>query len=358
MENKEQNLSYVNIEELKPSQYNTFSTDEYSDLKESIRAMGLLTPLTVVGVPGSYEILSGERRFRAISDLHKENAELFAKVPVYIVGTDTMNTTKQQIIIEISNLELRSESDYNVHDHRFCLLRLIKEMSNSPEEEDKLIADIFMNSMKLSNRYKNMYKNVFDNGNEDLISLVTSDEKHVSLADASNIAELDKDKQEEAVKRISDGEKARDVYNDITGKGNKNEAQSETDVQDDPSEMPSFDTDMLDAEETVISSAPASSSDYEPDDEYEDDEDSADLDELMADFDRSVSDDKEEEEDDDYDFSGLFGKNQYNAEDYIPDAMSVVRWLNQVMSKERADFTPDEEEAYELAEKWVDEKRI
>lgn len=358
MENKEQNLSYVNIEELKPSQYNTFTTDEYSDLKESIRAMGLLTPLTVVGVPGSYEILSGERRYRAISDLHRENAELFAKVPVYIVGTDSMNTTKQQIIIEISNLEARSESDYNVHDHRFRLLRLIKEMSDSPEEENRLTAEIFKNSMKLSNRYKNMYKNVFDNGNEDLISLVTNDENHISLVDASSIAELDRDKQDEAVKRINEGEKARDVYNDITGASKKSEPQSEQKVQEVPDEMPSFDTDMFSSEETEVSTS--SAPEYEPDDDYEDDNDDADLDELMADFDRTVSDgENEEDEDDDYDFSGLFGKNQYNAEDYIPDALSVVRWFRSgIMDKERSEFTPDEEEAYELAEKWVKEKRL
>lgn len=359
-------LSYVGISELRPSRYNMFSTDQYSELKESIRAVGLLTPLTVIGSPGAYDILSGERRYRAISDLHKEDASLFEKVPVYIIGDTDMNTTKQQVIIEVANLEARSESDYNVHDHRFRLLRLIRDMAASPEEENKLIADIFKNSMKLSTRYRNMYKNVFNNGNDEIISMVSAnDETHITLPDASNLSSLNKENQKKALDRIHNGEKPKDVYDDLAAaEGKKKPAQEEN-------EIPSFDTSAFDGEDDY-GSYESPSSDSAEDDSYEDDpyngfydsddaedktDDEAedeDASKMLSDFNNAVDEELgvETEQDDDYDFEKLFGK-KYHEESYMPDAVDVRNWMQKIMKKHRSEFTEFEEEVYELAEKWV-----
>lgn len=372
-ETTKKELSYVGINELRPSRYNMFATDQYKDLKESIRAVGLLTPLTVIGTPGAYDILSGERRFRAISDLHKEDASLFEKVPVYIIGKEDMNTTKQKVIIEVANLETRGEADYNVHDHRFRLMRLIREMASSPEEEDKMVADVFKNNMKLSSRYKNMYKNVFDNGIEELVSIVTDSKTHVPLAEASNLAELSEEGQKEAVERVKNGEKAKDVYNDLAVA----EGKKKPEPKPEETEMPSFDSSDLDdreygsydepAEDTYNDSDPYDEETYDdPHDDdpyenpvseaYDDDEEEADAGELLRKFNELVDEEcGTEQSNGDSGLENVFGKH-YQEEDYIPDAPAVKRWMDKIMKKSRSDFDPFEEEVYELAEKWVARK--
>ena len=62
------NVVEININEIQPSRYQPrleFDEEAIKELSESIKENGLIQPITVRDVDGHYEIIAGERRFRA-----------------------------------------------------------------------------------------------------------------------------------------------------------------------------------------------------------------------------------------------------------------------------------------------------
>lgn len=64
-------LREIEVDRIRPNQYqprNEFRADELNELAESIRAAGLLQPITVRRLPSGdeYELVAGERRLRAV----------------------------------------------------------------------------------------------------------------------------------------------------------------------------------------------------------------------------------------------------------------------------------------------------
>ena len=63
----------VDINLLYETPLQSFEMDEIPELKQSIRLYGLLTPLTVcMDDGGKCEVLSGNRRYRAIKELRQD----------------------------------------------------------------------------------------------------------------------------------------------------------------------------------------------------------------------------------------------------------------------------------------------
>lgn len=324
-------LKYVDIDKLKPSQFNSYPTDDYADLKASIEAIGLLTPITVISDDDdSYQIISGERRYRAVCDIHADDETKFARVPVYVIGKNDMDSIRQQINIEVSNLETRSDSDYNVHDHRFRLLELIRDISNSPEEEDKMVADVFQNSMHVSPRYKNMYRSIFNSGNENLVRIAADPKNHARIADVSKATHLDREKQDEMVRRVDAGENAKDVYDDLSGK--KKEKEKNEEAESTESKKTSYEEDA-----------------YEPDDSYDDLDSAMDAFNELAD-ELGIGDNSEDDSDDE-----LPSPSKQKKGKTLPSAAAVAEWMNNVMQKSYGELSSEELNVYRLAKKWTKE---
>lgn len=65
-------LRDIPVGEIRPNQYQPrkeFSETELKELADSIRTSGLLQPITVRSVDGAYELIAGERRYRAVKSL-------------------------------------------------------------------------------------------------------------------------------------------------------------------------------------------------------------------------------------------------------------------------------------------------
>lgn len=82
-------LLQLDIGQVKPSVTNPrqlFDRAPLEALKQSIRAHGVLVPITVFKLPGQdrYGIVDGERRFRCCVELHEEGVEL--RVPANVVS--------------------------------------------------------------------------------------------------------------------------------------------------------------------------------------------------------------------------------------------------------------------------------
>jgi ParB family chromosome partitioning protein len=68
----EAELQHIPVAQIKPNPYQPrkdFKTEELADLEASMKAGGLLQPITVRTVSGGYELIAGERRLRAASRL-------------------------------------------------------------------------------------------------------------------------------------------------------------------------------------------------------------------------------------------------------------------------------------------------
>ena len=61
-------IQYITIEDISPSELNprkTFDEESLSELAQNIREQGILQPITVRNIPLGFEIICGERRYRA-----------------------------------------------------------------------------------------------------------------------------------------------------------------------------------------------------------------------------------------------------------------------------------------------------
>jgi ParB family chromosome partitioning protein len=195
-------LANLNISLLKPNPYNTFEHNDLSDLEGSLLSCGLLTPLSVIGPneQNQYQILTGERRYYAMVHINEYQQNTFVDIPCYIVGDNNMSQVEQKLIIESSNLETR---DFNKDEHRFKIMKLLKEMVDEGKIEYQNIVNEAGKYMSVSDRYRRMYLQIFENGNLSLRTLVEG--KKITVTEASRVSKLNEETQEKIIDEINNG---------------------------------------------------------------------------------------------------------------------------------------------------------
>ena len=88
-----------------------FSQDELNSLASSIRETGIIQPILVRKIDDSYEIVAGERRWRAaqIANIHE--------VPVVIKELTNEEVVKISIIENIQRVDLNPIEEANSYNH-------------------------------------------------------------------------------------------------------------------------------------------------------------------------------------------------------------------------------------------------
>jgi len=100
----------------------TFDEEALAELSESIKVLGLVQPITVRQIGAKYQIISGERRYRA-----SKMAGL-SHIPAYIVKTD------DQGMLEMAIVENIQREDLNVMEVALSYRRLIEECNLTQEQ--------------------------------------------------------------------------------------------------------------------------------------------------------------------------------------------------------------------------------
>lgn len=134
---------FVNINKVEPNREQprkNFDEDSLVDLSESIKQVGVLQPLLVLDKKDYYEIIAGERRWRA--------AKLagLKEVPVRI-----MNLTDQEVV-EISLVENIQRENLNPIEEAFAYKRLLTELHLKQDEVAERVSKsrtAVTNSMRL-----------------------------------------------------------------------------------------------------------------------------------------------------------------------------------------------------------------
>lgn len=93
----------IPVDEVEPNPYQprmTFDQEALEELSDSIRTLGLIQPITVRKAGRKYQIISGERRFRAC------RLAGMSMVPAYILSTDDQGMLEMAIVENIQRQDL------------------------------------------------------------------------------------------------------------------------------------------------------------------------------------------------------------------------------------------------------------
>lgn len=113
------------IDEITPNRYQprtVFSQEELARLTDSIAQQGVLQPLLVRHLDGSYELIAGERRWRAAKEAKLTHVPVFVK-----------DLTDEQVL-EVSIIENIQRENLNVLEEAEAYYRLINEFNYTQEK--------------------------------------------------------------------------------------------------------------------------------------------------------------------------------------------------------------------------------
>jgi len=130
LQGESKGLFYCGIEEIRPNRSQPrkrFEESKLEELSESIREKGILEPLIVRKMDQGYELIVGERRWRAA-----QKAGL-KEVPVIVKEVDSREA------LEISLIENIQREELNAIEEAEAFKRLIEEFNISQEELSKRV---------------------------------------------------------------------------------------------------------------------------------------------------------------------------------------------------------------------------
>jgi len=134
-EDSQQSIKEVDINMLEPGRFQprmNFDPSRHEDLVSSIREKGIMQPLIVRPLRGAgeqqkYELIAGERRFRALKELGH------AKAPIIIRNVNDEEALELSLIENIQRQELNAIEEAHAYE------RLINEFGLSQEDVSKAV---------------------------------------------------------------------------------------------------------------------------------------------------------------------------------------------------------------------------
>jgi len=124
-------LNEIEVSKVKPNPFQpreTFDPAALQELKQSIGENGVIQPITVRQTESGYELIAGERRLRAVSELGHD------QIPAYVLDVKT-----DQEMIELSLIENIQRENLNPIDEANGYQRLITECRLTQDEVAKKV---------------------------------------------------------------------------------------------------------------------------------------------------------------------------------------------------------------------------
>jgi ParB family chromosome partitioning protein len=124
--NGKEQLLEVDIAMVRPNPYQPrleFDPVALTELKNSIRENGLIQPITVRRVDGAFELIAGERRLRAATEVG------YDRIPAYIIKVET-----KEEMLELALIENVQREKLNPIEQAVAYQRLIDECNLTQDE--------------------------------------------------------------------------------------------------------------------------------------------------------------------------------------------------------------------------------
>ena len=183
-------LEYIDINKIHRSEKNFYEIIDIDDLAEDIKINGLNHNLVVRPTEnGTYELISGERRYTALSKLVNEGNKQFASVPCKIVE---LNDLDAEIVLIQANAQTRELSEAEKLKQVQRLSELYKAKKANGEKVGK-IREVIANDLKLSPTQVGRYERINNNLIQELKELL--EQGNLSTSNASEFSTLSEESQ-------------------------------------------------------------------------------------------------------------------------------------------------------------------
>ena len=183
-------LEYIDINKIHRSEKNFYEIIDIDDLAEDIKINGLNHNLVVRPTEnGTYELISGERRYTALSKLVNEGNKQFASVPCKIVE---LNDLDAEIVLIQANAQTRELSESEKLKQVQRLSELYKAKKANGEKVGK-IREVIANDLKLSPTQVGRYERINNNLIQELKELL--EQGNLSTSNASEFSTLSEESQ-------------------------------------------------------------------------------------------------------------------------------------------------------------------
>ena len=188
----------IPIEQIDRNEENNYSIENIDELIDSIRAVGLKQNLDVMKMPnGRYKILTGHRRFEAITELAKED-DKYKMVPCTVteIGTVALpvsDDSKEKYLLHITNAAQREMTDADKYNQYKDLVSIYTEAKNNGFTLSDKMRNLIANDMQLSAAQIGKMDYIRNNGTEELEQRIQSNE--ISISEANEIAHHEKEAQ-------------------------------------------------------------------------------------------------------------------------------------------------------------------
>lgn len=122
-------VEFIPLEKLYPSEMNKYNVQDITELKASIELMGLQQNLLVRAKGDGYEVISGHRRLKAMTELYNEGNEQFKQIPCKTIRTTDDIQAELQLLL--ANSTARELTDYEKTYQAARLQELLEDIKNS-----------------------------------------------------------------------------------------------------------------------------------------------------------------------------------------------------------------------------------
>lgn len=184
------NVQYIDIKDIERNKKNFYEIVNVDELAEDIREWGLRHNLEVRKVEDKYEIISGERRFTALSKLVEEGHKEFSLVPCKVVN---LNDLDAEICLIQANAQTRELTEIEKLEQVKRLTELYKTKKKNGEKVPGKIREIIANDLKLSSTQVGRYERINKNLIPELSDILKSG--GLTIANASEFASLSEENQ-------------------------------------------------------------------------------------------------------------------------------------------------------------------
>jgi ParB family transcriptional regulator, chromosome partitioning protein len=146
-EEKNDQFGSLPISQISPNPFQPreeFNPEALNELKQSISEMGVIQPITVRPMADGYQLISGERRFRAVKELNYE------EIPAYIIKVDSDDEMLEMALIEnIQRVDLNSIDVAKAYERLISECNLTQEQVAQKVSKDRTTITNFLRLLKL-----------------------------------------------------------------------------------------------------------------------------------------------------------------------------------------------------------------
>lgn len=206
-------VEYIKISDIEPNQYQPrrhFNDESLQELSESIKENGVIQPIIVRKIDYGYQIVAGERRWRA--------AKLagLKEIPALVKEFD------DQKVMEIALIENLQREDLNPIDEAKAYKSLIEQFNLTQEEISKRVGksrSAIANSIRLLNLNDKVQEMLMEGkisiGHAKVILAIQDLDKQNFIANKIIDKNLNVRETENLIKQVSNVKKKKKTYDDV-----------------------------------------------------------------------------------------------------------------------------------------------